>query len=186
MNTTMNQYFTKTLLLSSFALGASTAAHAQLVYGELGYSAMTASLSVPLLGVSAKANPAMGRAIIGVSPLLGLTLEGLAAGHISDDRFNSSGSQLLNGRAKVSQILGVYVGGRLPLGPVELFGRVGAAQSELDFRGLGKADDTDVSYGGGVRIIPGKNLTFSADYMNYYNKGGAKIEGYTLSIGYRF
>jgi len=182
----MNKYLAKTLLISSVTLAATTAAQAQLVYGELGYSAMTTSLSVPVLGISAKANPAMGRAIIGVSPLLGLTLEGLAAGHINDDRFNSSGSQLLNGRAKISQILGVYVGGRLPLGPVELFGRVGAAQSELEFKGLGKADDTDLSYGGGIRFIPGKNLTFSADYMNYYNKGGAKIEGYTLSIGYRF
>ncbi len=182
----MKAFHLKSLLAVACTLGATGAAQAQLVYGELGYSAMTTSLSVPLLGLSAKANPAMGRAIIGVSPLLGLTFEGLAAGHINDDRFNSSGSQLLNGRAKVSQILGVYVGGRLPLGPVELFGRVGAAQSELDFRGLGKADDTDISYGGGIRFIPGKNWTFSADYMNYYNKGGAKIEGYTLSIGYRF
>jgi hypothetical protein len=182
----MKPTYLKSILAVACTLGAAGAAQAQLVYGELGYSAMTTSLSVPLLGISAKANPAMGRAIIGVSPLLGLTIEGLAAGHINDDRFNSSGSQLLNGRAKVSQILGVYVGGRLPLGPVELFGRVGAAQSELDFRGLGKADDSDVSYGGGIRFIPGNNLTFSADYMNYYNKGGAKIEGYTLSIGYRF
>ena len=72
------------------------------------------------------------------------------------------------------------------VGPVELFGRVGQARSELQFKGLGSAEDTDISYGGGLRLIPGKNLTFSADYMNYYNKGGARIEGYTLSIGYRF
>jgi hypothetical protein len=30
------------------------------------------------------------------------------------------------------------------------------------------------------------NLTLSADYMNYLNKGGARIEGYTLSVGYKF
>ncbi|MEZ5646907.1 MAG: outer membrane beta-barrel protein [Burkholderiaceae bacterium] len=176
----------KSLLVVAAGLGAAGAAQSQTVYGELGYSAMTASLSVPLLGVSAEAKPAMGRAIIGVSPLLGLTFEGLVAGHINDDRFNSTGSQILNGNAKINQIMGLYVGGRLPLGPVELYGRVGMAQTEMEFKGLGKADDDDVSYGGGIRLVPGKNLTFSLDYMNYYNKGGAKLDGYTLSVGFRF
>ena len=165
---------------------AATGAQAQTVYGELGYAAMSARLNVPLLGISAKASPSMGRAVIGVSPFAGLTFEGLAAGHLSDDRFRSDGSEILNGRAKINQILGLYVGGRFGLGPVELYGRIGQARSELQFKGLGSTHDSDVSYGGGLRLIPGKNLTFSADYMNYYNKGGARLEGYTLSIGYRF
>ena len=165
---------------------AATGAQAQTVYGELGYAAMSARLNVPLLGISAKASPSMGRAVIGVSPFAGLTFEGLAAGHLSDDRFRSDGREILNGRAKINQILGLYVGGRFGLGPVELYGRIGQARSELQFKGLGSTHDSDVSYGGGLRLIPGKNLTFSADYMNYYNKGGARLEGYTLSIGYRF
>lgn len=162
------------------------AAQAQTVYGELGYAAMSTTLSVPLLGISAKASPSMGRAVIGVSPLAGLTFEALAAGHLADDPFRTNNSEILGGKAKISQILGLYVGGRLGLGPVELFGRVGQARSELQFKGLGTAKDTDISYGGGLRLIPGDNLTFSVDYMNYYNKGGARIEGYTLSVGYRF
>ena len=182
---------TRTRLLPALVLTAAfgavaCTAQAQTVYGELGYAAMSTRLSVPLLGISAKASPSMGRAVLGVSPFAGLTFEALAAGHLSDDPFRSDNSEILGGRAKISQILGVYVGGRFGVGPVELFGRVGQARSELQFKGLGSAEDTDISYGGGLRLIPGKNLTFSADYMNYYNKGGARIEGYTLSIGYRF
>lgn len=186
----MNTISLKRLLapvgLAAASMVLPAAAQAQTIYGEVGYAAMSTSLSVPLLGISAKASPSMGRAVIGVSPFAGLTLEALAAGHLSDDPFRTSNSDILGGKAKISQILGVYVGGRFGLGPVELFGRVGQARSELQFKGLGSAEDTDISYGGGLRLIPGKNMTFSVDYMNYYNKGGARIEGYTLSVGYRF
>lgn len=185
----MNTRTTRLLSAMGIALAAASlpfAVQAQTVYGEVGYAAMSAKLSVPLLGLSAKASPSMARAVIGVSPFAGLTIEGLAAGHLADDPFRTNNSEILGGKAKINQILGVYVGGRFGVGPVELFGRVGQARSELQFKGLGSAQDTDISYGGGIRLIPGKNLTFSADYMNYYNKGGARIEGYTLSVGYRF
>lgn len=165
-------------------------AMAQEVYGEVGYAALSTELSVPLIGLSAKAKPTMARALIGFSPLGGLAIEGILAGSLSDDSFsakasgNSSAVQL--GRAKVNQILGVYVGSHFGLGPVELFGRLGMAKSEVEFKGLGKGDSTDYSYGGGVRLIPVENFTLSADYMRYLDKDGAKIEGYTLSVGYRF
>jgi hypothetical protein len=179
----------KTIALAATAVGlaaVSAPTQAQTVYGELGYSAMSARLNVPLLGVSAKADPAMARAVLGVSPLGGLTIEGLAAGHLSDDRFHSQGNMSIDGHAKINQILGIYVGARVGLGPVELYGRVGQARSEMRFKGLGSESDSDVSYGGGLRLIPGKHLTFSADYMRYYDKGGARLDGYTLSVGYRF
>lgn len=171
------------------AFGAQTAM-AQDVYGEVGYAALSTELSVPLIGLSAKAKPTMARALIGVSPLGGLAIEGIAAGSLSDDSFSArasgSSSAVQLGRAKVNQILGVYVGSRLGLGPVELFGRVGMAKSEVEFKGLGTGDATDISYGGGLRLIPFDNLTLSADYMRYLDKDGARIDGYTLSVGYRF
>ncbi|AOW13949.1 hypothetical protein LPB72_00820 [Hydrogenophaga crassostreae] len=171
------------------ALSAQTAM-AQDVYGEVGYSAMSTELSVPLIGLSAKAKPTMVRALVGVSPLGGLSIEGIAAGSLSDDSFsaNASGSSsaVQLGRAKVNQILGVYVGSRLGLGPVELFGRVGMAKSEVQFKGLGNGNETDISYGGGVRLIPFDTFTLSADYMRYLDKDGARIDGYTLSVGLKF
>jgi opacity protein-like surface antigen len=185
----------KTLALTSLtatallALSAQTA-QAQDIYGEVGYASMSTQLSVPLIGLSAKAKPTMGRALIGISPLGGLSIEGLVAGNLSDDSFsaNASGSSsaVQLGRAKVNQILGVYVGSRLGLGPVELFGRVGMAKSEVTFSGLGSGNTSDISYGAGIRLIPLDNFTVSADYMRYLDKDGARIEGYTLSVGLKF
>ena len=163
-----------------------TTSHAQSVYGEIGFSDMSTRLSVPLIGLSANAKPTMLRAVVGVSPFGGLSLEALAAGHLSDARLTGGSTSTLTGRAKVSEIFGVYIGSRLGLGPVELYGRAGWAQSDMSFQNLGSGSDSDFSYGGGLRLIPGKSLTFSADYMNYLNKGGARIEGYTFSLGYRF
>ena len=179
-------FFNRLAFSAILALGAQ-GAMAQSVYGEVGYAAMTTKLSVPLIGLSASAKPSMARALIGVSPFGGLSFEGIASGSLSSDNFISkglNGSSL--GNAEVSQILGLYVGSRLGLGPVEVFGRVGMAKSKVKFNGLGSSNDTDVSYGGGVRLLPMGNVTLSADYMNYLNKGGARIEGYTLSVGYKF
>ena len=178
-------------LLAPALLALSTqSAQAQSVYGEIGYASMSTELSVPLIGLSAKAKPTMGRALIGVSPLGGLSIEGIAAGSLSDDSFSAratgSSSPIQLGSAKVDQILGLYVGSRLGLGPVELFGRVGMAKSEVSFKGLGSGNSTDLSYGGGVRLIPFDNFTLSADYMRYLDKDGARIDGYTLSVGMKF
>lgn len=176
----------RSLSLAALALFTAQAAQAQLVYGEIGYSELSTRLSVPALGLSASARPTMGRVLVGVSPFGGLALEALAAGSLSDARLSSNTPGFPAGRAKVNNIYGLYVGTRLGLGPVELFGRAGWAQSELAFDNLGSSDDRDFSYGGGLRLKPGKGFTLSADYMNYLNKGGARIEGYTLSVGYEF
>lgn len=177
------------LLCTAAALAAlSSGAQAQALYGELGISSMTTSLSVPVLNVSAKAKPTMARAMLGTSILPFLTVEGIAAGAITDDGFKSaSGSNnLVTGDAKVNQVLGVYGVTRVKAGPVELFARLGHARTELKFDGVGTSKGGDLSYGAGVRLIPGDNLTLSLDYMNYYEKDGAKVDGYTLSLGYRF
>lgn len=177
---------TRLALVSILMVGAQ-GAMAQSVYGEVGYAAMSTKLSVPLIGLSATAKPTMARALIGVSPFDGLSIEGIASGSLSDDDFVSKGAVAATlGKAEVSQILGVYLGTKLGLGPVELYGRAGMAKSEVKFKGLGTGNDTDFSYGAGVRLIPVGNFTLSADYMNYLNKGGARIEGYTLSLGYKF
>ena len=184
LNTT--KYLQAAVISAAALLGGQTAM-AQSVYGELGYALMSTKVSVPLIGLSATAKPTMARALVGVSPFGGLSIEGIASGSLSDDNFVSKGTvNATIGKAEVSQILGLYVGSRLGLGPVEIFGRAGMAKSEVKFNGLGSSNDTDFSYGGGVRLIPIGNFTLSADYMNYLNKGGARIEGYTLSVGYKF
>lgn len=188
MRITCRQHTLKCLALAAMALASAPAAMAQSVYGEVGYASMSTKLSVPLIGLSAEAKPTMVRALVGVSPLGGLSIEGIASGSLSSDSFTSSGSSsgINFGDAKVSQILGLYVGSRLGLGPVELYGRAGWAKSEVKFKGLGSGDGSDFSYGAGIRLIPGDTLTVSADYMKYLDKDGARIEGYTLSVGLDF
>jgi hypothetical protein len=163
---------------------AAPAAQAQSVYGEVGYSALSATLTVPVLGISVKSEPAMARAMIGVSPFAGLGVEGMIGTGVRDDRLR--GNQAIDSRVKVNEFLGVYLASRLNLGPVELFGRAGVAETRLRFEGLGSGDGSDFSYGGGIRLLPTDNLTLSLDYMNYFDKGGVKIDGYTLSVGLKF
>jgi len=163
---------------------AAPAAQAQSVYGELGYSALSASLSVPVLGVSVKSEPAMARAMIGISPFAGLGVEGMIGTGVRDDRLR--GNAPINSRVKVDEFLGVYLASRLNLGPVELFGRAGVAETRVRFEGLGTGSDSGFSYGGGLRLLPTDSLTLSLDYMSYLDKSGVKIDGYTFSVGLKF
>lgn len=173
-----------TLATATAGLLAAPAAQAQSVYGELGYSALSASLSVPVLGISVKSEPAMARAMIGVSPFAGLGVEGMIGTGVSDDRLR--GNSVIDSRVKINEFLGVYLASRLNLGPVELFGRAGVAETRVRFEGLGSGDASGFSYGGGIRLLPTDNLTLSLDYMNYLDKDGVKIDGYTLSVGLKF
>lgn len=163
---------------------AAPAAQAQSVYGELGYSALSASVSVPVLGVSVKSEPAMARAMLGISPFAGLGVEGMIGTGVRDDRLR--GNVAIDSRVKVDEFLGVYLASRLNLGPVELFGRAGVAETRVRFEGLGTGSDSGFSYGAGVRLLPTDSLTLSLDYMNYLDKSGVKIDGYTLSLGLKF
>ena len=177
----------KRIALTATALGAlsvTPAVHAQAIYGELGYSALSASLSVPVLGVSVKSEPAMARAMLGISPFAGLGVEGMIGTGISDDRLRGTGG--IDSHVKVDEFVGVYLASRLNLGVVELFGRAGVAETRVRFDGLGSGSDNDFSYGGGIRLLPADNLTLSLDYMNYLDKDGVKIDGYTFSIGLKF
>lgn len=173
------------LLAAVMATGlAVPAAQAQSVYGELGYSALNASLSVPVLGVSVKSEPAMARAMLGISPFAGLGVEGMIGTGISDDRLR--GNLAVDSRVKVDQFVGLYLASRLNLGVVELFGRAGVAETRVRFEGLGSGSASGFSYGGGLRLLPTDNLTLSVDYMNYLDKDGVTIDGYTFSVGLKF
>lgn len=160
------------------------AAQAQSIYGELGYTALSASVSVPVLGVSVKSEPAMARAMVGISPFAGLGVEGMIGTGVRDDRLRGNGG--IDSRVKVDEFLGVYLASRLNLGLVELFGRAGVAETRVRFEGLGTGSDSGFSYGAGVRLLPTDKLTLSLDYMNYLDKSGVKIDGYTLSLGLKF
>ncbi|WP_066255388.1 outer membrane beta-barrel protein [Hydrogenophaga flava] len=176
----------KPLALAALLAAATTpAAMAQSVYGELGYSALSMKLSVPVIGLRASANPAMIRGLVGLQITDGLALEAIGAVNSGSSAYtNSNNGTRYSG--KIDQLYGLYVAPKIGLGPVELFGRVGMARTKLSFQGLGSGEDKKLSYGGGLRLMPTSNLSLSVDYMNYLDSGGASVNGYSLSLGLRF
>ena len=177
----------KTFLASAALLATllTPAAQAQSVYGELGYSALSLKLSVPVIGLRASASPTMVRGLIGLQITDSLALEAIGGVGAGDSSYtNSNTGTRYSG--KVDQLYGLYVTPKIGLGPVELFGRVGMARTKVSFQGLGSGDDKKLSYGGGLRLMPTSRLSLSVDYMNYLDSGGASVNGYSLNLGLRF
>ena len=177
----------KTYLASAALLATLLApvAQAQSVYGELGYSALSMKLSVPVIGLRASSNPAMVRGVLGLQLTDGWALEALGGVNAGSSGYTNSNTGIRHS-GKVDQLFGLYVVPKLGLGPVELFGRVGMARSKISFKGLGSGEDKKLSYGIGLRLMPTDNLSMSVDYMNYLDSGGASVNGYSLSLGLRF
>lgn len=177
----------KTFLASAALLATllTPAAQAQSVYGELGYSALSLKLSVPVIGLRASASPTMVRGLIGLQITDSLALEAIGGVGAGDSGYtNSNTGTRYSG--KIDQLYGLYVAPKIGLGPVELFGRVGMARTKVSFQGLGSGDDKKLSYGGGLRLMPTSRLSLSVDYMNYLDSGGASVNGYSLNLGLRF
>lgn len=173
------------LALAALVAAVSTPLSAQTVYGELGYSALSLKLSVPVIGLRASASPGMVRGLVGLQITDNLALEALG-GFDAGRSVYTNRSTGVRSSGKVDQLYGLYVSPRIGLGPVELFGRVGLARTKISFQGLGSGDDRKLSYGGGLRLMPTINLSLSVDYMNYLDSGGASVNGYSLNLGLRF
>lgn len=175
-------YLASAALLATFL---TPAAQAQSVYGELGYSALSLKLSVPVIGLRASARPAMVRGLLGLQVTDNLALEALGGFHTGTSVYTNSNTGIRYD-GKVDQLYGLYVVPKVGVGPVELFGRIGMARTKISFQGLGSGEDKKLSYGGGLRLMPTSNLSLSMDYMNYLDSGGASVNGYSLSLGLRF
>lgn len=174
------------LLTALAGAGLATGAQAQSIYGELGYSPLSLSLSVPLLGLKATASPKMVRGLVGFQLIDSFAVEVIGGLSADDSRIRNGGASATGSTAKVDQLYGVYLTPKFGLGPVELFGRLGTARTKVSFKGLGTGEDKNISYGYGLRLLPTDHLSLSVDYMNYLHSGGAKVDGYSLSLGLRF
>ena len=171
----------RALAAAAVLTGAAGAAQAQLVYGEVGYSPLkvTGSLS----GITVSAKPENLRAIIGVG-LGPLAIEGMASVSSKDDTTRVAGFDS-GVRTEVSNMVGVFLKPRVDIGPLQLYGRVGVARTDLKV-GNEKESGTNLAYGGGVSFNLTSNLTLNADYMNYYDADRIKIDGVTVGLGLQF
>lgn len=110
-----------------------------------------------------------------------------------NDRFTATGS---NGNYRVDLSgFAPYVIGTIPLGPVELFGKVGEyfynVKTRIDFDNPGPDIDsshsrTDLLYGGGVGITVLDRLNLRAEYETVDIKNAKNSDAFWLSAAWRF
>jgi opacity protein-like surface antigen len=159
----------------------STAANASPMYGELGYTWAKVS------GDGGSAKPGLLRGIIGYNFHPNLAVEGMAAVGIKDDSRNIGGVDV---NAKVQHSLGIYLKPKFNVTPaLEVFGRAGYASTQVKLDsalGSSSTRQGDWSYGAGLTYSFGRATYAGLDYMRYADKDGVKVDGVTLSVGYRF
>ena len=176
------------------ALAMLGSAHAQQfqssnAYGELGYTFLKVDD-----GSGGTANPGALRAILGYDfhPYFGV--EGMLAFGVSDDHFvdNSFGVPV-NVTVKLDSMYGIYLKPKYAFNQLEVFGRLGWAHTKLKadanaggFSASGSGSDSNFSYGVGLNYNFNPKMRVGVDYMVYNGSSGGKVDGWTISVGYRF
>lgn len=159
------------------------------VYGELGYS----WLKVQESGISV--NPGMVRGTLGFNVNPYLAVEGMLGFGAQKDSSNGNfGGVPINVETDVRHMFGLYVKPKVMLGQnLELFGRLGYTDTRLrssaaipGFNTTDTSSGSDWSYGLGANFNFMPQAYVGVDYMRYYNKNDVKLDGVTLSVGYRF
>ena len=90
--------------------------------------------------------------------------------------------------------MGLFAKPNTNVGPVNLYGLVGFAQSKMDFSGSiisGSETQSGVAYGVGVQYPFTKNLSGSIDYVQYLKKktypvsavGGVDVDVKAIGVG---
>jgi opacity protein-like surface antigen len=159
------------------------------MYGELGYT----SLKIEETGVSVK--PGMLRGIVGFNLHENLAVEGMLGFGIRKDNSNTTFSGVpVNIESELRHMVGIYAKPKVMLGDaVELFGRLGYADTKIrssasvaGFSASDSSSGSDWSYGLGANFNIAPRAYVGVDYMRYYNKNDTKLDGVTVSVGYRF
>ena len=176
----------KIISIAAACLVMAGAAHAQQakapLYGEIGYTQL--KYSAPGFP---DAKPGMLRGIIGYDLHPNIALEGMLGFGVKDDSFNIMGVDL---NVKAQHAYGVFVKPKInPTKELELFARVGYTRFKTKVSVLGvsgSSSEGDFSYGAGLNYNITPTTHIGVDYINYYKKDGAKIDGLTVGVGFRF
>jgi opacity protein-like surface antigen len=172
-----------TIAAVSALLMLGTAAQAQQakspLYGELGYTVLTVKESSS--GFSA--SPTALRGIIGYDLHPFVAVEGMLAFGVSDDSDKGV-------NAKLQNAYGVFVKPKFnPNENFEVFGRLGWVKTKFKFSdstGSETQSESDFAYGVGANYHFNPRMSVGLDYMRYSKKDGVKVDGVTVSFGYRF
>jgi outer membrane autotransporter protein len=160
------------------AAQAQQARNASPLYGELGYSFLQVKEST----TGFDATPQALRGIVGYNfhpYFAGEAL--LAVGTNSDSDLGVD--------AKAKYAFGLFLKPKYNFNNFEVFGRLGWARTKVKFSVPGfsaSGTDDDFAYGVGVNYSFNPKLYVGADWMQLLNKDTAKVQGWTISVGYRF
>lgn len=175
-------------ILALAIMTVAVAANAQ-TYGEIGYTGTTYKDNSDNIGI--KASPAAVRGIIGQELNPNLAVEGLVAFGLGDATVKVNGRSVSTIKLEIDNAIGLYLKPKTKLNDnVEIFGRVGIARvsGSVTATGFGteSGSDNGFSYGAGLSYAINPSTSLTADYMSYLNKDGAKINGFTFGVGFKF
>lgn len=157
-------------------------------YGEIGYTATTAKSNVD--GGSIKASPAAIRGILGYELNPNLAIEGSVAFGLSDVNVKFNGESVPV-TMELDSAIGLYIKPKTKLNDsVEIFARAGIARVKgtlvsSEF-GASSATKSSFSYGAGLSYAINPTTALNVDYMQYMNKDGFKVNGFTFGVGFKF
>src|SRR5690606_28558642 len=175
---------TSATVLAQPTFGQPAGQNERLVYGELGYSQIELE-SDTLPGYSSD-NDAV-TAIIGYKFHPNISGEVFLAGGTGTENVNYRG---FNVGSKIKNSYGLFIKPNIMVTDrLELFGRVGYVESELELSGQGlSARDSDGSfaYGAGVNYHFTDRFYGQAAYTSFYDKDDDTARGYTLAVGMKF
>ncbi len=173
---------------ASVLLMLGTAAQAQTrapLYGELGYSFLE------LKDGGFKVKPHALRGIVGYEFHPNIAAEGMLAFGVRSDDFNDGAGTTSD--VKLRHAFGVFVKPKYNFGPAEVFARLGYARVKVKFTDCdalgcasGSDSDGDFAYGIGANYNINPRMYVGADWMRLNKNDGAKLQGMTISFGYRF
>jgi hypothetical protein len=151
------------------------AANAQMMLGKDVY-AEVGLLDTRVERSTSTAKPLLGRVIVGQDLSKNLSVEGLAGFNLRKDAGVSATTY------------GVFLKPRMTVIPdVDVFARVGVAQTEEKVTGGSATSSTKVAYGVGIQTMLNKAIYTQIDFMQYgKDDQGHKINGFAFSAGYRF
>jgi opacity protein-like surface antigen len=162
----------------------STAAQAQQTnyfYGEVGYTVM----KIEGDGLP-NVKPNALRGIVGYAYHPNLAMEGMLAFGVRDDSFNDAG---VNVDVKLKNAWGIYLKPKFDVTPqLEVFGRLGATKTNIKATAAGVSESErkgDLSWGLGAAYRFNPRMSVGLDYMRY-SDDTSRVDGVTLSLGYRF
>lgn len=178
----------KKIALASVLATAAIGVQAQ-TYGEIGYTSTTFKETVD--GFTVKASPSAIRAILGYELNPNLAVEGMVAIGMGGASIKVNDVSIPGLELKIENAVGVYLKPKMKLNDaVEVFGRLGYAsvKGTLSATGLGSDSGTDnsFSYGAGLSYAIDPKTSLNGDYMQYLSKDGAKVNGFTFGVGYKF